>query len=147
MATRRSYHPHPPLAATSTGMPVGDGVAASIADHEGIVITTISRRLDVAADEADAADLMAVVAVCGDIDLDTAPVLQQALISAIDDRLRTVLDLHDAGFFGAAGVHVLLAAHRHAAGHRRFFALRGVHGIADRVLRIVGLNHVIPRVG
>lgn len=150
MASRRSYRPTPSPTTTSTTSPwrlVGDGVAASIAGPEGRVIAIISRRLEPAVDEADATELTAVVAIDGDVDLETAPLLQQALILAIDDRPRTLLDLHHAEFFGAAGVHVLLAAHRHATIRGRIFALRGVHGVAERVLRIVGLDSVIPMVG
>ena len=47
-------------------------------------------------------------------------------------------------FFGAAGVHALLRAHRHATRLGRTLTLRGVHGITERVLIIVGRDDLIP---
>ena len=147
MTSQRSYRPPRSYATTSPWKPVDDGLVASVAGLDGTVVATICRRLESVDGQTDAADMMAVVAIDGDVDADTAPLLQQTLVHAIDERQRTLLDLHRAGFFGAAGVHVLLEAHRHATVHGRFFALRGVHGTAEQVLSIVGLDLVIPRIG
>jgi len=121
---------------------VDDGVAASIADPDGTVCATIFRRLEPAAD-----DFMSVVLVDGDLDVDVVPLLRKALVLAIADRPQTVLDLQGVDFFGAAGVHVLVAAHRHAAARGRSFALRGVHGMTEMVMHVVGLDQVIPTIG
>jgi anti-anti-sigma regulatory factor len=53
--------------------------------------------------------------------------------------------LRDVTFFGAAGANTLLAAHWRAAELGAAFYLRGVHGIADRVLTVVDPEGIVPR--
>jgi anti-anti-sigma factor len=118
-------------------------VAISVAGVDGRVIATISRRLESTGDRTD----VSVVSVDGDVDLDTAPLLEQALLTAINDRPRTCLDLDHVDFFSAAGVNVLLKAHRHASGLGHSLALHGVHGLTERVLTIMGLDRTFPRIG
>jgi len=125
---------------------VGDGVTASVAGYDGTVIATITRTVESPAALAGVDGPLSVVSVDGDIDQDTAPLLEQALRLAINDRLRTCLDMRRVDFFGAAGVHVLMAAQGHAASLRHCFVLRGVHGIANQVLTIVGLDRLITMI-
>ncbi|GAB7040356.1 MULTISPECIES: STAS domain-containing protein [Catenuloplanes] len=66
--------------------------------------------------------------------------------AAIDEHPDTWLDVRHVGFFGAAGIHALVRAHRHATGLGRRFGLRGVHGITEQVLAIADLEHVIPAI-
>ena len=80
-----------------------------------------------------------VVSVGGDIDIDTAPLVQATLIKALDDAERVCLDLSEVRFFGAAGVRVVITAGSHAAALTRTFRLSGVHGITERVLTLTGL--------
>ncbi|WP_410655760.1 anti-sigma factor antagonist [Amycolatopsis sp. lyj-112] len=62
-----------------------------------------------------------VVTVTGEIDTDTAPELQAALITAIDDSPggACVLDLTAVAFLDSAGLAALLAAHAHAETRRK----------------------------
>ncbi|MGK4595274.1 STAS domain-containing protein [Amycolatopsis sp. w19] len=56
-----------------------------------------------------------VLAVDGDVDLHTAPVVQRAIESLLDTRpRRLVVDLTLVRFLNSAGLEVLLAAHRRA---------------------------------
>jgi anti-anti-sigma factor len=125
---------------------IGDGVTASIVGYEGTVIATITRSAEAPAAATDVEGPISVVTVEGDIDADTAPLLEQALRLAINDRFETCLDMRRVDFFGAAGAHVLLAAHGHAASLRHSFVLRGVHSSATRVLTIVGLDRLITMI-
>ncbi|WIX92378.1 STAS domain-containing protein [Amycolatopsis sp. DG1A-15b] len=57
-----------------------------------------------------------VLLVDGDLDLHTAPLVHEALASALSRRpRRLVVDLSLVRFLNSAGLQVLLAAHRHAA--------------------------------
>ncbi len=144
MATRQPYRTFPHRAVPSW-QPLADGATASITDLGGTVIATISRRSESCAPAAGA-EPMAVVVIAGDIDLDSAPLLERALMPAIAARSCTCLDMRQTGFFGAAGVHVLLAAHDRASclGHR--VVLRGVHGTTARVLAVAGLDRLLSAV-
>jgi anti-anti-sigma factor len=145
MASPRPYRVAP-LESAPMWQLVGDGVTASVAGYDGTVIATITRTVESPAALAGVGGPLSVVTVDGDIDQDTAPLLEQALRLAINDRLQTCLDMRRVDFFGAAGVHVLIAAQGHAASLRHCFVLRGVHGIADRVLTIVGLDRLITMI-
>jgi anti-sigma B factor antagonist len=146
MTSQRLHRSTQAYASTSQAAPIAEGMAISIAGSDGTVIATVCCMLEPPGGPSDGEAAMSVVSVEGDVDLDTAPLLERALIVAINDRPRTCLDLRHVEFFSAAGVHVLLAAHRHATRLGHSLTLQGVHGITERVLAIVGLDHVIPTV-
>jgi anti-sigma B factor antagonist len=138
--------PEPPTLEPSADVPAPfpDGVAASIAGYDGVVIATISRHSRPPAPDHHADGPWAVVAVDGDLDVDTARLLNVALVQAIDGSARVCCDLTDADFFGASGANTVLAAHQYAARLGRPFHLCGVHGLAARVLSLTGLDEVVP---
>ncbi len=84
-----------------------------------------------------------VVKVIGDVDADTAPVLFAELVRAIDAVPAVCCDLSATAYFGADGANVLAVAHLHAAKMRGSFAVRGVHGMVARVLKITGLTEIL----
>ena len=88
------------------------------------------------------ADGTIIVAVTGEIDLDTVALLHIRLIEAIDRGYRVCCDLSQVTFFGAAGANTLLVARCHAAACGRRFSLRGVHGLTRRVITTTGLDRV-----
>src|SRR4051812_37481034 len=87
MASQRSYRPMPsyscrPLPEYRAALgwrPVPDGMAAAVASDDGTTLISIYRRVEFGGDGADTAAPMYVVSVDGDVDLDTAPALEQAL--------------------------------------------------------------------
>ncbi|MFE9189235.1 STAS domain-containing protein [Micromonospora sp. NPDC007208] len=85
-----------------------------------------------------------VVAPVGYVDMDTAPRLATALMNAIDSHPEVCCDLSGVGFFSAAGVHVLLVAHERANRVGSRFSIRGAAGITQRVLRITGVERLLP---
>jgi anti-anti-sigma factor len=134
-----STHPRPITGFKSTADDASPRVSATVAGFDGVPIATITRYHEpVDGDPGDAA--RAVVAVDGDVDADTAPLLRMALTEAINSRPRTCCDLGGAEFFSAAGANTLLAAHQHATAAGCHFTVRGVHGIAQRVLVVTGLD-------
>lgn len=120
-----------------------DGMAASVEGWGGIVIATIAQRTERAPAESGGDEEMSVVAVDGDVDRDTAPLLARVLTGAIDDHPRTCLDMCHVDVLDAAGVRALLAADRYAADHGRDFHVRGVHGMPERVLTMLGVHRII----
>jgi anti-anti-sigma factor len=120
-----------------------DDWAVSITDPDGTVIATIARHVEHVAAELDVDTVMSVVTVEGDIDLESAPLLERTLVTAIVGRQRTCLDLSLAHFLGAAGVEVLVTARQCAAGLGHTFFVRRVAGMPAQVLAICGLDDLI----
>jgi anti-anti-sigma factor len=114
-------------------------MSATVAGFDGTVIATVARNDEYVPSEG----LLAVVAVAGDVDHDSAPLLSSTLTSAIDGNPRVCCDLSEVDFFGASGAHTMLAAHWHATTAGRRFTVRGVHGLARRVFGITGLDLVL----
>jgi anti-sigma B factor antagonist len=83
----------------------------------------------------------AVVAVHGDVDLDTAPDLRTALIEAIDElpgRL-VVVDLDGVDFIDSAGLGVLVRGLQHAREREGELKLVATGQNVVRVLELTGL--------
>ncbi|WP_410597800.1 STAS domain-containing protein [Amycolatopsis sp. lyj-23] len=83
-----------------------------------------------------------VLAVTGEVDLQTGPVLQELVFAAVDQApARLVLDLSAVRFFSAAGLTVLVAA-RQRAGNRT--VVRVVGGpVAGRVITVTGVDQLV----
>jgi anti-anti-sigma factor len=94
---------------------------------------------------AGSGDPRSVVAIDGEIDQDTAPLVRLALSHALDGRLPVCCDLSRVTFFGAAAANAVLAAHRQASAAGNRFFLCGVQGITGRVLAIVDPDRIVPR--
>jgi anti-anti-sigma factor len=135
-----STHPQPITGLHSAAGDASLRTSATIAGFDGVPIGTVTRYLEPVDDGRPADEAPAVVAVTGDVDHDTAPLLRMALTEAINGRARVRCDLGGAEFFGAAGVNTLLIAHRHAIAAGCHFSVRGAHGIAQRVLAVTGLD-------
>ncbi len=83
------------------------------------------------------------VRVTGELDLATAPQLEQTLQQADLRAPRVVLDLRKLTFINASGVHVIVEASRRArrCGHR-LVLVRGPSAV-DRVLELAGASDVL----
>jgi anti-sigma B factor antagonist len=89
----------------------------------------------------------AVIAVAGELDLATAPQLEDELLPRLRDGGHTVLDLRALDFMDSTGVRVIVAAHLAAQEHGGRFALvRNRDGAVGRVLEISGLDGVLELV-
>ncbi|GAA3348425.1 hypothetical protein GCM10020358_66890 [Amorphoplanes nipponensis] len=126
----------PGLPATDHPSPA-PAVIAGVTAPDGSVIGTVSRHLRPAEPAGPGAEV--VVGVHGDLDLDTAPLVQAAVVHALDGSERVCLDLSEVSFFGAAGARVVLAAQLHAVDLGRSLRLSGVHGMTARVLALTGV--------
>ena len=87
----------------------------------------------------------ALVAVEGELDLATAPALEDAVMARLLDGGHVLLDLGGLEFMDSTGVRVIVSAHRAAQEHGgRFMLVRTPpDGPVGRVLRISGLDGVL----
>ena len=85
---------------------------------------------------------LTVVTAVGEVDLLTAPRLQQELARSRGHT--TVVDLTGVTFLAAAGLSVLLAANAQAREDGRRFGLVGAAGTARRSLEVSGVAEVVP---
>jgi anti-sigma B factor antagonist len=85
------------------------------------------------------------IAVAGELDLATAPALEEALLPRLAAGADVVLDLTALEFMDSTGVRVIVSAHRAAQEHGGCFALvRTAPGSAvARILEISGLDGVL----
>lgn len=91
-------------------------------------------------------DDVLVVRVAGEVDLRSAPELQEALTETLERMSggRVVVDLTDVSFFGSPGLAVLAAAAAQADQHS--CALRivvGVNPLVRRSIEVTGLDRVL----
>jgi anti-sigma B factor antagonist len=87
----------------------------------------------------------ALIAVGGELDLGTAPALEDALLARLRAGRHVMLDLGGLEFMDSTGVRVIVSAHRLAQEHGGRFALLRMppDGPVGRVLRISGLDDVL----
>jgi anti-sigma B factor antagonist len=85
---------------------------------------------------------------CGELDLATAPDLEQLVLGRLADRTAVVLDLRGLSFMDSSGVRVLVAAHARAAdGGGELTVVRPERGGAvDRILEVSGIEQALPLV-
>jgi anti-sigma B factor antagonist len=83
-----------------------------------------------------------VVAISGELDLATAPELEEVLLERLDAGQRVVLDLRDLQFMDSSGLRVLVAAHTRASDGKAGFAIvRPAEGSeVARILEIAGIE-------
>jgi anti-sigma B factor antagonist len=85
-----------------------------------------------------------VVALAGDLDLDTSPELERFLhaLAPLPDVL--ALDLTELRFVDSSGMRTLLSEHGRALDARRRLVLIGVQGNVLSTMRLTGLDGVLP---
>lgn len=79
----------------------------------------------------------------GEIDLATAPLLERALLAAVEGHSRVCCDLTGVTFFSAAGLTALVTAHRRAADTGCHFSVRRARGITQRILHLSGIGGLL----
>ena len=84
----------------------------------------------------------AVVAVRGELDLATAPLLEATLAKLVDDQTCSsiVIDLHDLDFMGSTGLSVLLNALNDVRARGAEITLARPSHVVTRTLQIAGLE-------
>ena len=90
-------------------------------------------------------DGRAVVVIRGELDLATAPDLEAAIKSRLDDGQDVVVDLRELEFMDSTGLRVLVAAHARVEGtEQRFLIVRPLPGASiERILAVAGVERVL----
>ena len=83
-----------------------------------------------------------VVALMGDVDLDSSPRAREVLLSCVARELRVIVDLSGVTYMDSSGVASLVEALQTAKRNGSFFALAAVQGTALRVLELARLDRV-----
>lgn len=84
-----------------------------------------------------------VVAVRGEIDVVTAPVLWEQLVDAIPDTKRLVIDLRDTAFIDSTGLGMFVRALKRLRHNGGDLVLRSPRPNARKVLNMTSLDRVI----
>jgi anti-sigma B factor antagonist len=84
------------------------------------------------------------IAVSGEVDVATAPVLESVLAAALDASTVVCLDLGRVSFMDAAGLGALVASHRRAAVRRAVLRTSDIPDRLARLLTLTGLADLFP---
>jgi anti-anti-sigma factor len=84
----------------------------------------------------------------GELDMATAPELEQTILPRLQQGTWVVLDLRSLDFIDSSGLRVVVGAHRSAEEHGgRFTCVRGAAGTTvHRIVEIAGIDGVIEMV-
>ncbi len=86
------------------------------------------------------------VAVCGEVDLATVPVLMRALrLAGVGDPPLVVLDASRLSFIGSSGLGVIVAARRSLRARSGTLTIRRPSRMLSRTLAIAGLSDLVER--
>ena len=85
-----------------------------------------------------------VLAAAGEVDLLSAPVLSEAITTALADApALLVVDLTEVSFLASIGITVLLEARRAAGSGTRVRVVAPEHGVVSRTLQLTGLHEAL----
>lgn len=93
--------------------------------------------------EASPAGRVVVLAVCGDVDIATAPALREHLADAVGTYEGIVVDLGDVPFLDSTGLGVLVAAQNRARLSGASLVIARPQRIVRNALRLVQVDTVI----
>jgi anti-anti-sigma factor len=79
----------------------------------------------------------------GEVDMGTAPMLQEAVLSAIQSQQHVVVDLAYVTYIDMSGFHVLERA-KQALGERQVLAMTASSPLVHKIIEIIQFGKVIP---
>jgi anti-sigma B factor antagonist len=87
------------------------------------------------------------VAVSGEVDLATAPVLDREIKTAItsSDVAEVIVDLSEVGFLDSSGIKALVEGRKLADSYDVLFSASGAQGLVRQVLDLAGLWEHLSR--
>lgn len=87
---------------------------------------------------------VSLVSLAGEVDLDGSGQLHEVLLASVESAPGTVVDFGEVGFLDSSGINVLISAHRAAESRGVWFRLAAPRDAVERVLRLVGVDALIP---
>jgi anti-sigma B factor antagonist len=85
-----------------------------------------------------------VIALGGELELSTIPMVESRLLAEVRARSAIVIDLTRVSFIDSSGIGILIGAFRTANDGKRLHAVAAPGSQVERVLRLVGLDRVLP---
>ncbi|CAL9669052.1 MULTISPECIES: STAS domain-containing protein [unclassified Streptomyces] len=89
-------------------------------------------------------DGIILVTLAGEVDLDGSSQLREVLLDSVESAPGTVVDFAEVGFLDSSGINVLICAHRAAESRGVWLRLAAPREAVARVLRLVGVDALIP---
>lgn len=83
-----------------------------------------------------------IVALTGDVDLQTSPAVRQGLLECLENHDKVVVDMSQVNYIDSSGVASLVEAFQVSRKKGSFFALAHVSAAAMRVLSLARLDKV-----
>jgi anti-anti-sigma factor len=80
----------------------------------------------------------------GELDMDTAPELREAIVTAFAGSRYVVADLSDLTFLDSSGLAVLAVAHKRAAECGARFEIANPREQARKLMELTGVANVVP---
>ena len=95
--------------------------------------------------ETSTRDGHAVLALRGEIDVYTAPLLRQAILDLIEQgKLNVVIDMHEVDFLDSTGLGVLVEGLKRVKTREGSFAIVAIEDKILKIFDITGLNKAFP---
>lgn len=114
--------------------------AGTPSDADSTPVTSSLDQLTVVVDRAAEPP---VIALSGELDPHTAPLLQREIDGVLTEGTDLVLDLSQLGFVDSSGLRVLISAQHQLADHGGTLVLRSPSETVRRLLEITGLvDHI-----
>jgi anti-sigma B factor antagonist len=87
---------------------------------------------------------VSVVALSGELDLSTIPLLEKRLLAEVGSKGAVVIDLTDVSFIDSSGIGLLIQAFRAGAEDQRLHTVIAAGTQVERVFRLAGIDHALP---
>jgi anti-sigma B factor antagonist len=100
------------------------------------------RRLAVSV-EAEGTNV-SVVALSGELDLSTIPLLERRLLAEVVSKGAVVVDLTDVSFIDSSGIGLLIQAFRSGGEERMLHTVISEGTQVERVFRLAGIDRALP---
>jgi len=89
-------------------------------------------------------DGIAVVALTGDVDINSSPELRTTILELIEEGRDVLVDMSTVGYIDSSGVASLIEAYQTAKSLNTRFGLVAVGGTPLRVLQVARLEKIFP---
>jgi anti-sigma B factor antagonist len=87
---------------------------------------------------------ISVVALSGELDLSTIPLLEQRLLAELRAKRNVVVDLSELSFIDSSGIGLLIQAFRAAGDERAMHTVFTEGSQVDRVFELTGIGAALP---
>jgi anti-sigma B factor antagonist len=87
---------------------------------------------------------VSVVALSGELDLSTIPLLERRLLDEVNSKAAVVVDLTDVSFIDSSGIGLLIQAFRSGEDDERLHTVIADGTQVDRVFRLAGIDRALP---